>query len=273
MNFASLKYTSPSTNLGDTIQSIAAEQFIPRVDAYFDRDRLGEVRERYRHLLIMNGWFTQHPEYWPPSEAVLPVFFGFHLGNYQRVQKPLLAKRSIDYFKQFEPIGCRDRETEKMLAGKGIKTFYSKCLTLTFPKRVSEPIHGKVFLVDIHPDEIPLPRQIEAEGIKITHEVPSIYPDEIKFQMARFLLDLYKNDARLVITTKLHCALPCIAFGIPVIFFGDPGSYRLTILRDLGIDIHRPPTGEMQYRSHALRGAAELPAAAGHCFSFRAYHG
>jgi hypothetical protein len=36
---------------------------------------------------------------------------------------------------------------------------------------------------------------------------------------AQNLLDNYYNNARVVITTFLHCALPCIAMGIPVIVF------------------------------------------------------
>src|SRR5262249_35209243 len=36
---------------------------------------------------------------------------------------------------------------------------------------------------------------------------------------AKAALELYRTRARLVITTFLHCALPCIAMGIPVIAF------------------------------------------------------
>lgn len=33
-------YSATRTNIGDYIQSVAARQFLPRVDAYVDRDRL-----------------------------------------------------------------------------------------------------------------------------------------------------------------------------------------------------------------------------------------
>jgi len=36
---------------------------------------------------------------------------------------------------------------------------------------------------------------------------------------ARDLLALYRTQARVVITTFLHCALPCLAMGIPVVVF------------------------------------------------------
>jgi hypothetical protein len=83
--------------------------------------------------------------------------------------------------------------------------------------------------------------------------VPFVYPDEIKTKMARYLLDLYRDEARLVITTKLHCALPCIAFGVPVIFFGDPHSYRLSLLRDLSVMIYRPPSMISSYLYQIIR--------------------
>src|SRR5262249_6824839 len=36
---------------------------------------------------------------------------------------------------------------------------------------------------------------------------------------AKSLLAFYRTRARLVITTLLHCALPCIGMGIPVVVF------------------------------------------------------
>jgi hypothetical protein len=128
-----------------------------------------------------------------------------------------------------------------MLSKKGIKTYYSKCLTLTFPKRELEPQNGKVFLVDINEDT-PIPKSLESEAIRITHVIPHVYSEELKFEMAKQLLDMYKKEARLVITKRLHCALPCIAFGIPVVFLTDnPNDYRISLLNDLNIKIYQRP--------------------------------
>ena len=41
----------------------------------------------------------------------------------------------------------------------------------------------------------------------------------------------------MVITSKLHCAMPCLAMGIPVVFIGKPDDYRTQILRDMGLEI------------------------------------
>ena len=55
------------------------------------------------------------------------------------------------------------------------------------------------------------------------------------------LLYIYKRYAKRVVTPGLHCALPCIAMGIPVIFFGDPDDYRTSIIEELGLEIHKIP--------------------------------
>jgi len=237
MKYASLKYDY-SDNLGDQIQSLAAEQFLPNIDKKFDRDTLKNVSEKDKYMIILNGWFSHSPKSClPPSDSILPIFYGFHITDSNGTAKYFLSGKNIAYFKQHEPVGCRDKRTMELLANKGIKAFYSKCLTLTFPKRKREPENGKVFIVDA--DQIPIPKRIRKKAIKITHLVSGFYGEEIKYLIAKKLLELYRDKARLIITTRLHCALPCVAMGIPVIFFGDPDDYRVSILKDINIKIYK----------------------------------
>ena len=133
----------------------------------------------------------------------------------------------------------------EMLQSKEVEAFYSKCLTITFDRRLKSPESGKVFLVDVD-RRIPLPTPIRSGAISVSHNIPPYVSTETKFRLARELLDIYRDQARLVITTKLHCALPCIAMGIPVIFFGDRTNYRVSILEDLGVGIHRYALQESQ---------------------------
>lgn len=241
MKYAVLKYDyfNFGGNLGDEIQSLAAEQFLPRVDKKFPRDYLKNVSENEQYILILNGYFPgNYGKCFPPSKSIVPIFYGFHLANSKYAFDEFLNPEAINYFKQHEPIGCRDRKTMEILLDRGIEAFYSKCLTLTFPKREKEPENGKIFLVDIGRD-IPIPKYIRKDSLKLTHGLSNLFGDEIKTMMARKLLEIYKNNARLVITTKLHCALPCIAMGIPIIFFGDPEDSRISILNDLNVPIYK----------------------------------
>ncbi len=232
MKFVSFRYDT-SVNLGDQVQSFAAEQHLPRLDAQVDRDSLDKVTEPTS--VIMNGWFSDKPENWPPAEAVNPLFFGFHMTWYHKAKDRYLEPDSIAYLKTQEPIGCRDRQTRDWLREKGVDAFYSKCLTLTFPKREQTPENGKVFLVDV--EYHPIAKRLRQRGVKVSQMTVPFYDDATKRQMMRQLLQTYCDEAALVITSKLHCAMPCLAMGIPVVFIGRPDDYRTQILRDVGLTI------------------------------------
>jgi hypothetical protein len=224
-------------NIGDQIQSIAAEQFLPQVDVRLNRDTLSTFTNKEQLLLIMNGWFSHTPERcFPPSKNIEALFWGFHVTDWNNSWEYVLKSQSLKYLKKNEPIGCRDQITMNRLKENGITSFYSKCLTLTFPKRTLDPKDGWNILVDAQ--HLPIPDKILSRSINLSHKVPNNLPEKMKFIYARYLLNLYKENARLVITTRLHCALPCIAMGIPVVFFGDENDYRISILKDLGLEIN-----------------------------------
>lgn len=238
MRCCSFKYPV-SGNIGDEIQSLAAEQFLPRVDERLDRDALNKITGGEERLVIMNGWFTKFAQNWPPAPSVVPVFFGFHLTPLPSVVQSFLRPESIAYFRRIAPIGCRDRATQDLLQQAGVETFYSKCLTLTFPRRKVAPTDGRVFLVDV-PDSFrpKIPKSLAQGAIVVSHQVQDVYGEDVKFAIARRLLTLYEQQAKLVITTRLHCALPCLAMGIPVVFVGNPDEARISLLADLGVTIH-----------------------------------
>lgn len=235
MKYAGFKYKR-SGNFGDNVQTLAAEQYLPRVDLRIERDSMAVDMVPEPTLLIMNGWFSQSPKtVFPPHKNIRPVFFGFHISPGSI--SAMLSSDGIEYLKQHEPIGCRDRGTCELLESKGVNAFYSKCLTLTFPRRECDPEAGKVFIVDAQ--GIPVPRELAKDACYMSHLIPSGLPDHAKELMAQAALESYRDKARLVITTKIHCAMPCIAMGIPVIFFGDPNDRRLEILSDMGVRINR----------------------------------
>lgn len=229
-------------NIGDDIQSLAAAQFLPSIDCRIPRECLNQFTAREKHLLVMNGWFCYYPENWPPSNSIQPVFFGFHVSGAPGTRDKFSSAEMVSYFKAHEPIGCRDVATSEFFRSLGVRAYYSKCLTLTFPKRTDtgQAKHGKVFVVDA-PD-IPIPDALAKDAVQVTQYVPPYIDAETRQSIAKQLLDLYRNQAKLVITTRLHCAMPCIAMGIPVVFFGDPTDHRISILKDIGVRINTFPS-------------------------------
>ena len=130
MKYALMVYNSRHNifNVGDFIQSLAAKQFLPSTDIYVDRENL-DGYEGDQAKLIMNGWFMHDSTHWPPSDKISPLFVAFHLNS--SIYHILDDEKIVSYFKRHEPIGCRDLKTQQMLESKGIKAYFSACMTLT----------------------------------------------------------------------------------------------------------------------------------------------
>jgi Polysaccharide pyruvyl transferase len=216
-------------NLGDYIQILACLRLLEamqlRPSVYLDRDTelasapaLGSCPGRI--VLPLNGWFkrTVGPDpQWPPHEKIIPVFVGFHVRPHQC--PALLEARSIDYLKAHGPVGCRDPFTMRALADKGVVTYLSNCLSLTLAARPPEQ-RGDAIVVASRDRRILdiLPPAYRQDHVYVSHyRAGESFEDYLA--QARALLAFYQSRARLVITTFLHCALPCIAMGIPVVAF------------------------------------------------------
>lgn len=225
MKFAQM-VCATSRNVGDDIQSIAVANRLPKIDLQVDRERLNIVDGPDPICIVMNGWFM-HGDAWPPSNIVRPVFVGFHVAPSARST----VARHAHYLKQYEPIGTRDSGTAEFLNALGIKAEVTYCMSLTFPRREKEPANGRVIRVDAY--GIDVPNVLRRGSIHFSHIVAGV-KDATKLNYAHDLIEFYRDNARLVITTRLHCALPCIAMGVPVVFFGDPTDFRTSIVRDVG---------------------------------------
>lgn len=224
--------TCPSGNVGDDFQSLAAALHLPEPASFFiEREKVQEWSREVPATLIMNGWFSYSTQSWPPAPSINPIFVGFHVT--ERF-KPAVAQH-VEYMKRYAPIGARDAATTAFLQSLGVAAETTHCLTLTFPTRAHSPKAGKVFIVDA--EEIAIPRELRAGAVKMTHVMPPLNHD-VTLPFARQLLQKYRDEARLVITTRLHAALPCIAMGIPVVFFGDPADGRTSIVNDVGGKIY-----------------------------------
>jgi Polysaccharide pyruvyl transferase len=229
--FARLVY--PSTdNLGDEIQTIAAQAFLPSADADVDREALNRFHADQVHSIILNGWYIHKPENWPPSRALNPLLISFHISEVLSASglKPseaLVRGSGFRYLKEHEPIGARDLHTCELLRSHGINTYFSGCLTLTLKSEKQAQRDG--FLAVDVPDN--LTNAIERQqGVRISRMTQRDFSTSIveRFEKAEKLLRTYLT-AQCVITTRLHCALPCLALGTPVLFIDtQPDKYRFT---------------------------------------------
>lgn len=225
-------------NLGDEIQTIAAARLLPKIDGSVSREALNKVTEPC--IVSLNGFFMDSDN-WPPSDQVVPIPFAFHISK--KYEKNICSPAGLAYLKQYMPIGCRDKGTVKILQKHGVDAYYSKCVTLTLARREQEPANGKVYIVGVTDSlQRVIPEAIRKEAIYVNQskvELPQV-PTALKQDLANHLLENYKANASLVITSRIHCAMPCIAMGIPVLFLissKKKSDYRVHLIEDI-IGIH-----------------------------------
>ncbi len=236
-------------NVGDNIQSLAAKQFLPQVDKYVDRETLADYNEEPVKL-IMNGWFIHNTQNWVPSDNIHPLFVSFHMNN--TAAPAMLSEKGIAYLKKHAPIGCRDQFTADTLNANGIEAYFTGCLTLTldtykvddsergndiyvvdplysypspqklfysFRSTVKSILNGKAFKLGKKDKHIKnfISEDLLKDAKFIDQEPLNNISDSEKFEIADAILKKYAK-AKLVITSRIHCALPCLAMGTPVIF-------------------------------------------------------
>ncbi len=257
MNFALLTYRT--RNIGDDIQSVAARQYLPRVDGLVDREHLNGFAAAAPAKIILNGWFAHRPENWPPAPGLRPLFVSFHLSDEVlplnvrglSAARHLLQGEPLAYLRAHAPIGCRDEVTVARLHAAGVPAYFSGCLTLTLQDPCpGAPREDIVCCVDVSPAvRQHVAAQTDARLVTLSHAIDHEAPAAVRFARAEAALATYAR-AQLVVTSRLHCALPCLAFGTPVLFVDAvKDRYRISGLLNL-----------LNHATEAdvLRGAADI---------------
>ncbi len=271
---------SPIKNIGDYVQSYAALQFLPNggTPVLIDRENVDKFQSNERVKTIMNGWWLGNPKNFPPTEAIHPLYVAFHLTP--SAANLFFSPETIAHLKKYQPIGCRDIQTVRLMKERGIEAYYSACLTLTLGKSFKHKLEdiSKVCFVDpyyekflskhIVPSILTTLRSLVASFLKFRtickisksmksssnrkysrvkyffiagrfyttyspiftdellrnaeYEEHSVlkadYPtDEERLSVAKNLLQKYAN-AKFVVTSRIHCGLPCLGIGTPTIF-------------------------------------------------------
>lgn len=264
-------------NIGDYVQSIAARQFAGPDAVDIEREAMSDYRGGPTRL-VMNAWFMHHPERFPPSDDIEPLFLSFHVRP--TIEDAFFTEKAVAYLKAHEPIGCRSTDAVDMMGRHGIKAWFSSCLTLTLgetyrhvaadtppvfvdpyfrrfgrkkwwvriPPRLVARIpyvirHFRVIrklaqrfriYEDWKGNRFSLIRwyyasefyrayspaftdEVLLSADYVTHKVP--HPKDVTdsdfYALADSLLHRYER-APFVVTSRLHCTLPCLAMGTPV---------------------------------------------------------
>lgn len=211
-------------NIGDWAQMLAIEYLYQYMGVNY-RD---VVRIRVSELNTYSGEYVILPincpfyGYYRLSHKIIPVYLGISI-IHRSVAEGLRMKN-------FQPIGCRDFHTWRELTELGLEAYMTGCLTVTWPKREPSEKQNKIFIVDVSENVYEkIPEDIRLLAQEVSHVY---YMDECKGEEGtRSIYKMYEKEAKLVITSRIHCAQPCLAMGIPVIFICEVQSFRYDVIR------------------------------------------
>lgn len=211
-------------NIGDWAQIFAIEHLYQYMGVRY----ADVVRIKISELSTYQGEYVVLPinypfyGYYNLSPKIIPVYLGISI-IHKTVAEGLRMKN-------FQPIGCRDFHTWEELTANGIEAYMSGCLTITWPKREKSDKQCKIFIVDVSQNVCEkIPEYILKTAQKVSH---INYLEECKGEEgARNIYKMYEEEAALVITSRIHCAQPCLAMGIPVIFICEISSFRYDVIR------------------------------------------
>ena len=208
-----VSYNEENVNIGDALQTLTLYNFIKNNYKDIEIDGYSERSELENEKVIINGWHRNKEEPLPP----VGIYIGVHT-----------SREQIKSIKKNTVIGCRDIFTlNEVKINRRIKGIFSGCSTITIP--FYEGIRDGGIVEYIHEDK-----------------KTGFIPFEEQLKIANDLIEELKTR-ELVITNRLHIAIPCIALGTPVIinprnfqkerftifdYFKEFPGYNKTITRD-----------------------------------------
>lgn len=214
--------------VGDYIQLIAIDSLYQEMGitedvVYLNADEITTYRGKTLFLPVnqlISGapWLNRYGVF-SISRDIVPIFLGVSLrkGFFE------FNDKNIMFLKEHAPIGCRDYYTFQQVRNYNIPAYMAGCLTMTLPERnVDVSNCKKIYLVDV-PSTVKkyIPNNLLAASEVVSHtfQVSREKFDDLHFSknLAKQLFERYEKEAALVITSRLHCASPCLAMGIPVI--------------------------------------------------------
>jgi hypothetical protein len=219
LKFAAFTFTT--ANLGDDIQSLAALLFAGRLDALVPRDALGAVALEDRHACIFNCWFLNGRDYRRPSSSLLPFLHGASITRPDVLNSPWKG-----FLIDNGPVGARDLRTLELLEANGVEAYWSGCLTAFMGERFKRPGErsGVLFVdIDKETERKFVPAEFGARARRLSNFLPPAIAAN-PFQRLNAAIEMVTElaKARLVVTRRLHAALPCVGLGTPVLVLPDP---------------------------------------------------
>lgn len=235
MKFGVIMHTE-TANLGDDIQSYAILKQIPSMDYIIDREHIDTFKTDNNEpvAVVMAGWWFWQKWNWPPSKCIVPLNISMHINNYNIYRRGTPVKDRWldglggDYLRKYGPVGVRDTVSLQFFKDRNIDAYFSGCITLTLPKQKKTEDAGEYIVIadlneKLKKKAYELLKDTGLRIVEVTHNIKYRNSDATiaeRFDKVEEVLTLYQN-ARCVITRRLHVTLPCLAMEVPVISIVD----------------------------------------------------
>lgn len=209
----------------------------PRVTAVampMDRDFASGRRYPQNTWLLCNGWFM-HRNFkgvvdFPFPNEINPIYISFHIND------PSVLNREVaESLRKAEPIGCRDWTTVYRLREFGINCFFSGCMTTTIGQIMPQAKISQPNTIAAVESSVPLAKYPDATIEEFTQFGDYVRDLDLVSGLkdADAMLQRYLPFSK-VLTSRLHCYLPCRSMGLDVDFVPrNTSDIRLEGLIDL----------------------------------------
>ena len=206
---------------------MASSQWMPEISSFVDHTAFASHNASSPHkstLSLGNAWWgrTYGSFSLPPSSQLRLILVAVHINDWSVLNKP----GALEYLKKKGPVGARDTRTLRKLQEKGVSTYFSGCLTLTWnpllrlgspePRQhvvVVDSAAHKDNLNSLIPEDL-LPYTVQYSNHQASTKRPPFH-QPLQFAYGSML---QIAAARVVITSRIHVALPAVGVGTPVIF-------------------------------------------------------
>ena len=236
-------------NSGEDVQSYAGAHFMPYLSEIRNKDKaLVNYTGYYIGNALVPGGSTQGASESDMENIEKVSLLSIFMNEQSRDMMKTYLKL---YTEKVSPFGCRSTLTLQFLKDAKIKSYFSACLTLmtsmqgtalTIPAGKNPGIglwgmmepnvtamalpsqkeKTMILMIDCN-NEGAIPKAVRDRAIRAGADLPGYYRSIGQKKMGRYnysykLLSLYANQAKVVITSRIHVGLPAAAMGVPVIF-------------------------------------------------------
>lgn len=218
-------------NFGDHLQNIVIKDIYKKMGIQEDEIYVLNFNEissyNGEYLILPINQALTHNLSTFISPKIIPVFLGISRDT------SAITTNEINYLRKFSPIGCRDESLFEYLNNEYVDCYLSGCITITLDERKQKPRKSKTFVIEAPQYAIDaMPDEIKNDVVFIENTCYGTYNEISKGesieQIVRRRYQVLKEEATLVITSRMHVAAPCIGMGIPVILVRNSIDYRFS---------------------------------------------